>query len=100
MSVLCDCGSAAGVYTVKKQGKNLGRKFYGCCVSPKQCEFFKWVQKEEDNEPLTQVIPDPVVHSPIVLRNERPRKMVKIMLVEQGITLEVPEDRFMKILFQ
>lgn len=100
MSVLCDCGLPAGVYVVKKQGKNLGRKFYGCTTTPKVCEFFKWVAKEQDNEPMTQVVPDPIVHSPVVTRNERPRKMLKVMLVDQGITLEVPEERFLKVLFQ
>lgn len=99
MSVECQCGEEAGTYVVKKSGPNLGRKFYGCHHSPKQCNFFKWMRVEShDPPPQTQVVPDedPIVNSP---PRERPRKMVKIMLVEQGITLEVPEERFMKILF-
>ncbi|KAI0560478.1 Helicase [Gracilaria domingensis] len=44
----CKCGSAAAHRTVRKQGRNKGRKFYTC---PKpvgeQCGFFEW-----DNTPV------------------------------------------------
>ncbi|OQS54792.1 Top3a [Ecytonucleospora hepatopenaei] len=42
--VKCDCGKSA-VKKTSSTEKNLGRQFYVCNKSYKQCKFFQWVEK-------------------------------------------------------
>lgn len=47
----CRCGSLAVLRTVKKPGRNNGRKFYTCDRTPgQQCGFFQW-----DNQPTNEI---------------------------------------------
>lgn len=41
----CNCGKPASRLTVKKQGPNCGREFYGCGSewNSNRCDFFVWV---------------------------------------------------------
>ncbi|KAK9767429.1 DNA topoisomerase [Basidiobolus ranarum] len=39
----CSCGDSASLRTVRKEGPNTGRQFYGCSKSQSQrCDFFQW----------------------------------------------------------
>lgn len=45
---ICDCGKAAVVRTVSKEGPNKGRTFYSCASGAQErCQFFIW--KDHDN---------------------------------------------------
>jgi hypothetical protein len=37
----CQCGKPSALRTVKKEGPNLGRRFFGCSVKD-GCSFFQW----------------------------------------------------------
>ncbi len=43
---LCNCGVEAALMTVKKEGPNVGREFYGCGNS-RTCQFFEWADGEQ-----------------------------------------------------
>ncbi|XP_023945939.1 DNA topoisomerase 3-alpha [Bicyclus anynana] len=49
--VNCNCGAPCKKLTVRKEGPNKGRQFYGC---PKdgtaRCSFFKWADEETNTE--------------------------------------------------
>eukprot|EP00045_Choanoeca_perplexa_P016767 m.230644 g.230644 ORF g.230644 m.230644 type:complete len:1080 (+) comp17354_c0_seq4:65-3304(+) len=48
----CNCGQAAVMRTVRKEGANKGRQFY-CCSKPSgddaRCDFFMWADDTEDD---------------------------------------------------
>ncbi|XP_022093607.1 DNA topoisomerase 3-alpha-like [Acanthaster planci] len=48
--VMCQCGQAAVLRTVQKEGPNKGRDFH-CCGKPqgKQCKFFEWADGNNNN---------------------------------------------------
>ena len=40
---ICNCGKKMILRTVKKEGKNKGRQFYGCNYGSSGCNAFEWV---------------------------------------------------------
>ena len=40
--VVCNCGRAAVLLTVRKEGPNQGRQFYKCEQRENACDFFLW----------------------------------------------------------
>ena len=45
--IVCSCSNPAAFFTVRKEGKNQGRKFYVC--SSKTCDFFLWADAVTSN---------------------------------------------------
>ena len=51
-SPLCEHGKSSRLLTVKKEGPNKDRKFFGCAEKKEnRCDFFEWF-KEEPEDPL------------------------------------------------
>ncbi|XP_019397469.1 PREDICTED: DNA topoisomerase 3-alpha [Crocodylus porosus] len=46
-AVMCNCGQAAVLLTVRKDGPNQGRQFYKCSAS--SCNFFLWVDQQAED---------------------------------------------------
>lgn len=46
-NINCECGTAAVLLTVRKEGLNTGRKFFKCNTGV--CNFFKWADEEGSN---------------------------------------------------
>jgi len=53
--VCCNCGTVAKLCTVKKDGPNKGRQFYGC-MKPREagCQFFQWGDENNTNDTGTK----------------------------------------------
>jgi hypothetical protein len=47
----CNCGIEAQARTVKKAGKNYGKKFWGCSFFPDGCKFFMWKGSDYTSKP-------------------------------------------------
>lgn len=46
-AVMCNCGQAAVLLTVRKDGPNQGRQFYKCSAS--SCNFFLWADQQAED---------------------------------------------------
>ncbi|PVD39556.1 hypothetical protein C0Q70_02191 [Pomacea canaliculata] len=46
-TIVCSCGHNARLFTVRKEGPNTGRQFYGCGMPQKVCTFFLWADEQE-----------------------------------------------------
>ncbi|XP_013926805.1 PREDICTED: DNA topoisomerase 3-alpha [Thamnophis sirtalis] len=47
-AVMCNCGEAALLLTVRKEGPNQGRQFYKCGTG--SCRFFLWAEQQEPDD--------------------------------------------------
>lgn len=62
-TIQCHCKSFARICTVSKDGSNKGKIFFGCSnydISTKKgkCNFFKWMEKEEEEKNLKKINDD------------------------------------------
>ncbi|KAG8194683.1 hypothetical protein JTE90_027998 [Oedothorax gibbosus] len=52
-TVMCRCGEAAPLLTVRKEGPNKGKKFYGCSQGMGTgCGFFQWAEEDSSSADL------------------------------------------------
>ncbi|EPZ33325.1 DNA topoisomerase, type IA, central domain-containing protein [Rozella allomycis CSF55] len=55
----CSCGLNSFLFTVKKQGPNLGKKFYSCSKPQNEkCDFFQWLDPPIDQSAPQRSVDD------------------------------------------
>lgn len=69
----CRCGNSTVRRTVKKDGPNKGRKFWGCASWPRGCKFFEFFEGGEEEEDRHHQQPQALPQTP-TMTPERPEK--------------------------